>query len=177
MGNDNDGRIAQTADHPLKPVDRIEIEVIRRLVQKKNIRLRKKRLFKNPAPAFAARKRIKFIVPGDVGRNSLRDVNGFKIVRSDDLARIRLKLACHHFHQCRLAFAVAARKRGSQAAVDRKGYVLQNARPAKGERDVLHRHQKVAHQKCLTSGLKPSASSRVICANAITMSLSPTLPL
>ena len=151
--------------------------MVRGLVQKKKIGLRKKRLFKNPAPAFAARKRIKFIIPGNVGGNGLGDIDGFKIVRSDDLARVRLELAGHHLHQCRFTFAVAARERGSQSAVDRKGHVLQNARPAKGERDVLHRHQKVAHQKCLTSGLKPSASSRVICANAITMSLSPTLPL
>ena len=143
--DDEQRHVALPADHPLKPVDRFHIEMVRRLVEKQQIGMREKRLFEDSAAAPASGKRIESVIARAVGGDGLGNERHLQSRSADNLAGIRLQLPGDHLEQRRFSLSVASGERGAKAARDRKRNPVQHRRPAERERDIPKRKKKIAH--------------------------------
>ena len=54
MRDNEDRHLALAADHPLKPVDRLDVEMVRRLVKQQDVGLRENRLLETGAADLTA---------------------------------------------------------------------------------------------------------------------------
>ena len=115
VGDDQDRHLALTLYEALKPVYRLHVEVVGRLVEQQKVGPRKQSLLKYLAPAPSAGERIERIIPLAVVRNLLGNVDGLQVRRTDDLAAVRLEHAGDHLHQGGLPFAVSSSQRGAES--------------------------------------------------------------
>ena len=131
MRHEEDGRV-DSPQAPLQPFYRRDVEVVRRLVEQKQVWLRDYRLLELAAPDLASRKRG---LPRGV-RDLLPDVRDLQALRPHDFAAVGLHLASKQLQQRRLPLAVAAGDAGAFPLLDGERRRVQHRRPAEANRHI-----------------------------------------
>ena len=162
---DEDAREPGAGEERLEPLDRLDVEVVRGLVEEQQVRLGRERGGELRAAALAAGERREGGVGRDaelreeaprgggpagdlrggaglVGGDVLREIRRAEALGADDLAGVGLQDSGHDLEERALPFAVAAGDARSVARLDVEADVLEHGRPAEGDRHVAEGQQR-----------------------------------